>query len=54
MQVITAEKETHMVSICTTKFNLLKTKANLHYIQFVPHREPRVLWLARPIGERSV
>jgi hypothetical protein len=53
MQVITAEKETRMVRICTTKFKLLKT-ISLYYIQFVPHWEPRVLWLARTIGERSI
>ena len=34
--------------------NPLKTKTNLHYIQFVPHRERRVLRLERPFGDHSV
>ena len=39
--------------VCTTKFNLLKTKTVIRYIQFVHHRKHLVLWLARSIDERS-
>jgi len=35
-------------------FNFLKTKTNLHYIQFIPHREHHVLQLAIPISKRSI